>query len=480
MAHNEQVFTPLYIVDSILDSVNYCGYNIRKKHIIDNSCGNGNFLTRIIERYIDVCIADGLTEKEIKYELKTYIHGIEINSLLHSETIQRIGEYLHNIGFNDFSEELDIRCCDTLFFDEYNEKMDYVVGNPPYCRIHHLDNQQRSKVKDFNFAQGGMTDLYLVFFEIGIKMLNKNGKLGYITPNSWMTSKAGTNFRKWLKDTNRLSRIIQFGNKKIFDNITTFTNITIIDNLKKNNTFEYCYDVNDALKNGELEKSFIDDKFYIGDDSTLNVLYDIANNTMYNKIKVKNGFASLNDKLFFHKVQKNSSILEEKEYNENIIDVYKASNGTLYKGIYPYNKNGKPIDFDKLNSNTQNILLYYAKQYNIDTDKNNWYLYGRSQAINDTYKYKIAISNLISNDIDSIKIKLLEPGVGIFSGLYIIFENDNLLKDNYNKIVYLLKSKDFCKYVISLGKYKNGEYFTFSSKDLHNYLNYNFNIMEND
>ena len=55
MAHNEQIFTPQYIVEDILDRVGYYiignnTSNIRKKHIIDNSCGNGAFLKVIVER----------------------------------------------------------------------------------------------------------------------------------------------------------------------------------------------------------------------------------------------------------------------------------------------------------------------------------------------------------------------------------------------------------------------------------------------
>ena len=75
MAHNEQIFTPQYIVEDILDRVGYYiignnTSNIRKKHIIDNSCGNGAFLNVIVERYIDACKIDNLSEEEFS-TLKT-------------------------------------------------------------------------------------------------------------------------------------------------------------------------------------------------------------------------------------------------------------------------------------------------------------------------------------------------------------------------------------------------------------------------
>ena len=54
--------------------------NIRKKHIIDNSCGDGAFLKVIVERYIDACKIDNLSVEETAKEIETYIHGIEIDN----------------------------------------------------------------------------------------------------------------------------------------------------------------------------------------------------------------------------------------------------------------------------------------------------------------------------------------------------------------------------------------------------------------
>ena len=47
-----QVFTPKYLVNLILDEIGYQGSGILKKHCIDNSCGNGAFLSEIITRCI--------------------------------------------------------------------------------------------------------------------------------------------------------------------------------------------------------------------------------------------------------------------------------------------------------------------------------------------------------------------------------------------------------------------------------------------
>ena len=327
MAHNEQVFTPRYIVEDILDRVGYNiignnTSNIRKKHIIDNSCGDGAFLKVIVERYINACKIDKLSAEETVKELETYIHGIEIDNTLRSFTfvgLQRICDSKEIETVNQIN--FDITCQDAMTCDYYDGQMDYVVGNPPYCRVHDL-KEKYNIVKEFNFAQGGMTDLYLVFFEIGINMLNEKGKLGYITPNSWMTSKAGYNFRKWLKKRKNLSQIVQLGDRKIFENATTFTNITIIDKTKNNDLFRYSFDINDIPSDGDLNLSFIDDKFYIGNDYTLELLKKINDSSSTNnKVKVKNGFATLNDKLFI--LNKDCEIIHKWDiFKENLIPIW--------------------------------------------------------------------------------------------------------------------------------------------------------------
>lgn len=104
--------------------------------------------------------------------------------------------------------------------------MDFVVGNPPYVRVHNLENTF-DMAKSFSFAQDGMTDLYIVFYEIGLKMLNENGVLGYITPSSYFNSIAGSHMRKVFVENNLIDQIVDLKHFQAF-NATTYTEITIL------------------------------------------------------------------------------------------------------------------------------------------------------------------------------------------------------------------------------------------------------------
>lgn len=52
-------------------------------------------------------------------------------------------------------------------FDDLQNQFDLVVGNPPYVRIHNIE----VNLQGFTFCQQGMSDLYIAFYEIGLKLL---------------------------------------------------------------------------------------------------------------------------------------------------------------------------------------------------------------------------------------------------------------------------------------------------------------------
>ena len=94
-----------------------------------------------------------------------------------------------------------------------------------------------------------------------------------------------------------------------------------------------------------------------------------------------------------------------------------------------------------------------------------WYAFGRTQAVNDTCKNKWAIKSIIKTQ-DDLKPVEAPAGTGVYGGLYILTEHPEGLET--------LETQDFMNYVKMLGKYKSGGYYTFSSKELENYLNWSY------
>ncbi len=460
--YSGQVYTPDYIVANILDEIGYTGDNILQKHCIDNSCGDGAFLCEIIRRYIAAFKKKHQTLYGIEKELATYIHGIELNPTAYTCCHENIAYVLTD--YNLYNTSIDLIQGDTLTIHSFDGKMDYVVGNPPYVRVHNLKSNFNA-VKSYHFANGGMTDLYLVFFEIGFNMLRQGGKLCYITPSSWINSIAGSNLRNYILFHKNLISVIDLGHYQAFK-ATTYTMISLFQKGASNKFFTY-YTYNEHshekyyICNIDFDKASINGNFYLADDKTLNDLHLMVLFASKKFVTVKNGFATLADKVF---------ISENFPFDEYTIPIIKASTGKWYKAFFPYDNNGNPIPKEKIFAHT--AISSYLSSHKDDLLKGNdtthnpmWYLYGRTQALKDVNVNKIAINTTIKNT-DSIKLNWVPAGCGVYSGLYILTDI------SYDMISSIIISDDFIKYIASLKKYKSGGYYTFNSKDLETFLNY--------
>ena len=460
--HRGQVYTPDYLVTTILDIGGYKNNSILQKHVIDNSCGNGAFLTEIVKRYCNEFLKLNKDIAILKKELQTYIHGIEIQKTGYKECISNLNNIVKQYCI--YNIEWDIQNADTLTISEYNHKMDYVFGNPPYVRVHNLENDYTS-VKQYLFAGQGMTDLYIVFFEIGFNMLNANGTMCLITPSSWLSSNAGTKLRQYICGKNNLIGVIDLQHFQPF-NAMTYTLISCFKNDKIYSNFDYYVFDESTMSINFQDKLSLKDitfnkQFYISKRSDLEVLEQIrSKNNTSKTARVKNGFATLNDKIF----------VGDFDFKQGTIEVLKASTGIWSKIIFPYDKKGNPLsltEFQKYSQAYSYMLQHKSKllKHKDIVNDNYWYLFGRTQAIKDVFANKYAINTIIK-DINSIRLEKVGKGKGVYSGLYILTDED------YQTISDLILSKDFINYIRLLKHYKSGGYYTYSSKDLELYINY--------
>lgn len=490
--HNEQIFTPSYIVETMLDEIGYIPSwgdeeksAIRKHHIIDNSCGDGAFLTEIMRRYIIEAIHHGFTDNEILYaELETYIHGIEIDPELVAATKKRLDGVLTEFIDPQYIYRpinWDIQQADALTVHDYDGRMSYVVGNPPYCNVHDFGDKYEH-YKTFEFAQGGMTDLYLLFFEAGFRMLEWEGKMSYITPSSWLTSVAGRPLRKYISEKKNLELFITCGHEQVFEEATTYTVISQFANCKHSERLEWCTLYNEAEKHQTtISDCMVDGKFYIADKEDVELLRKSLAKPDKRLYNVKNGFATLNDKLFMGQPWVLGYIPTGMTF------MVKSSTAKSTIGCFPYHiETGKPMEWEELDKATQSWLLNNAKDLKVDTSRDKWWLYGRTQAINDVRYMRLSVSSLIKvkddDTGDTPATKEVWKGMGVYGGLYIMVDREaasEIDSESTEETLlaftqYMVGTPRFRKFVRLLGHYKNGGYYTFTSKELESYLNNNF------
>jgi len=112
---------------------------------------------------------------------------------------------------------------------EYPEIMksggfDAVIGNPPYIRIQTMKEWVPAEVEiykeSFKSARSGNYDIYVVFIEQGLRLLNNAGRLGLIVPPNFLKSGYGEPIRDIISNGRFLAHLVHFGGQFLFEGAT--------------------------------------------------------------------------------------------------------------------------------------------------------------------------------------------------------------------------------------------------------------------
>jgi hypothetical protein len=115
-----------------------------------------------------------------------------------------------------------------------NGGFDAVVGNPPYIEVKRYKEWMPSQYRYFKESgvfettAEGKTDIAMPFMEQGLKLLNKNGRLGFIIQNRFFKTDYGEIVRAWLKRNKAIAEIEDFRDLQIFEGRTTYTTVLIL------------------------------------------------------------------------------------------------------------------------------------------------------------------------------------------------------------------------------------------------------------
>jgi len=110
---------------------------------------------------------------------------------------------------------------------------DCVIGNPPYIRIQTMKETAPLEVEIykelFQTAREGNYDIYVVFLEKGLQLLNERGRLGFICPHKFFNAKYGAPVRGIVANGQHLAHVVHFGDQQVFDGATTYTCLLFLD-----------------------------------------------------------------------------------------------------------------------------------------------------------------------------------------------------------------------------------------------------------
>jgi adenine-specific DNA-methyltransferase len=436
--------------------------------IIEPSCGHGVFIFGLLSYMRSKY---GLGGKELLSWLTNKVCGVEISQSSVNDLKESLSYYFKkhfsiSVGPEHFTNIVNH---DGLTFNsESNVEYDLCIGNPPYIRAKNLEPSYLTFLKEnFVSCKKGTIDIYFAFIE---KYSNSCEELCFITPNSFLTSNAGATLKNLLSE--KIAVLIDFKEKKVFENVGTYT--CIFKTVNDNSTSEFFYGTD--LNNIDLISR---DSFFAEDDKSESGLVDT----------VLSGVATLYDAGYivkrgsdekFYGLYQGIRYEVEQEIVVPYLKITKVKTDELSNidyMIYPYNDDKTIIAEiemkEKFPKAYEYLLAMKDKLLQRDNGKTekyeSWYAYGRKQGLhNITEKFIVVVPQMIGGEckphLINISNLISKFGRIVFTSGFVIPKN------NSNKVAceYLLGTSfiDFAKKNGKAWPGKNESYFSLTSKQI--------------
>lgn len=346
-----QFFTPILIAEFM---AKWIFGNDNLKTVLEPAFGLGVFSRAILSLKKDI---------EIK--------GFEIDNNIFESA---------NIYFEEF-ENVTVHLQDYMYND-WKNKYDGIICNPPYFKFHDYDNKNVIKEIESNLkcTLNGFTNLYTLFLLKSIHQLNPNGRCAYIIPSEFLNSDYGKLVKTYLLKSKVLRHIIVINfEENVFDDALTTASIILCanDNETEKVQFSNVQSIQDLEKIEQIISNY--PKFsgtkQIYSSSELNpqikwkAYYQKQNGTKFKNLvpfstyaKVVRGIATgSNDYFVFNKSKATKFSIDEKFLIPCICRATDAK-GSFFTDS----------DFEKLKSDDKNIFLLNA--VNSTDEKVNEYL----------------------------------------------------------------------------------------------------------
>jgi len=396
--------------------------------ICEPSVGKGVFVFNLLEYFRN----NGITNDELVYFVEKNLYCYDIDDNFINIFKYLLNDYFKIIGYDGDLILNNIKTNDFMFIEN---SFDIIFGNPPYVRIQNLEEEYIDKLNTLNLEtiKKGNIDLYYAFIE---KSLRISKKLGFIIPNSFLRNKSGKVLRNIIND--RLVKVYDNKNEKIWNNISTFTCIVICDDLDRT-TFIY-----ETIKQTEAISKKDSEWFK---HSTNNIIKPLIKYTI-------GGIATLRDKIYKFDYADDNYVYKDGEKVEKEIcrKTWKATTKEYFWFIYPYDDNNVLLSEDFIKEKypfAYEYLVKHKKELNKRDRGNikklsmygNWYGYGRRQGL---------VKKLSDNDIQVIlPLTFIKGNLHykiddslILSGIAVVLDKNNL-----DKFLSIVNSDEFQNYL---------------------------------
>ncbi|WP_211209165.1 Eco57I restriction-modification methylase domain-containing protein [Calidithermus timidus] len=246
------VFTKPAVVRQMLDWLGYTPErDLSRFRLLEPCFGGGDFLLEALDRLLASHFARGGSPRNAD-ELEPCLRGVELHRESYEKVIHRVINSLMKLGITrklaahlahtwliqgdfllaDFGENGSSRCTEPAPSSSSahgGAGFTHVVGNPPYLRPERIPAALLAEYRRRYPTFSHRADLYVPFFERGLRLLEPQGRLAYLCSDRWMKNRYGQALRRFVAEGYRLERYADLkGHQPFQDAVVAYPAITLI------------------------------------------------------------------------------------------------------------------------------------------------------------------------------------------------------------------------------------------------------------
>jgi adenine-specific DNA-methyltransferase len=228
-AHGE-VFTRRWVVELILDLSGYDpGLDLASKVAVEPACGTGAFLGPMVTRLSASCRRYGRALSDAARAIRAFDllpRNVEASRCV-VETVLVDGGWRAEEAAT--AAELWVRQGDYLLGAGQDTGVDFVLGNPPYIRLEDVPGDRMAAYRAACPTMTGRSDIYVGFYEVGLRSLRPGGVLGFICADRWMRNQYGRHLRQFVAEHYSVETTITMHDVDAFtDQVRAYPAISIL------------------------------------------------------------------------------------------------------------------------------------------------------------------------------------------------------------------------------------------------------------
>lgn len=191
-------YTPTAIVENVVNETLKLASHITSKKIIDPCCGSGNFILKTFLKLRDehTRLGKSIEDAEL-FILKQQLFGFDIDPIAVTLCKLNLLIHLNSQPCNELMPKIVVQ--NTLKTIEHNKTYDIIIGNPPWGYNFPKDDLAFFE-RHYHIAKTS-SESFNLFIECSLNLLNENGLLSFVLPESLLNVSTHAAMRKLLLAT---------------------------------------------------------------------------------------------------------------------------------------------------------------------------------------------------------------------------------------------------------------------------------------